>query len=219
MSPRRGDMLCDMGSGAGRFAMHAALRLPLVSVVGIELSSTRHAVGLAATARASLPNLQLVHGDAASAPLVPDDPSSALCRGVSLVYMANLLFDSELMRRLCARVEALESVRTMVTLRRVPEGELPSFGLTKVEPKLGVTWSGSQQAYVYERGAGVHPRRAELLVPTRSTSSDETCDMFLRLMGSAFVRAMPARDRERLYQLAIIDAKEQEGREVTLPAG
>ena len=141
MRPAHGDVLYDMGSGAGRFVVHAALALPHVRVVGVELSSVRHSVAFAASKRAALTNLHVMLGDMLTSP----------CEDATLVYFASLLFDARFMRQLCSRFEVqAPRLRMFVTLLAVPKGSLPSFALTAVEPALSVTW-GHARAFVYTR--------------------------------------------------------------------
>uniref|UniRef100_A0A7S3AM29 Histone-lysine N-methyltransferase, H3 lysine-79 specific n=1 Tax=Haptolina ericina TaxID=156174 RepID=A0A7S3AM29_9EUKA len=76
------ETLYDLGSGAGRFVLQAAMEHPLLRCVGVELSQTRHDAATLAARRAALPNLTLVHADLLEAPL--DDASH--------VFVASLVF-------------------------------------------------------------------------------------------------------------------------------
>ena len=110
LRPRHGDVLYDLGSGAGRFAMQCALELPFVSVRGIELAESRHAVARAAAERIALPNVSFCNGDFLQA-----DLSDA-----TLVYSGNLVFHSNFLARLGAVLSRLPQLRTIASLRRFP---------------------------------------------------------------------------------------------------
>lgn len=83
LQPTGGDVLYDLGSGTGRFVLQAALTLPRVRVVGVELSATRHAAAIKAHQRVvgvhARGNLALRHADILTTPcsdatLVPHHP-------------------------------------------------------------------------------------------------------------------------------------------------
>ena len=170
MRPAHGDVLYDMGSGAGRFVVHAALALPHVRVVGVELSSVRHSVAFAASKRAALTNLHVIHGDMLTSP----------CEDATLVYFASLLFDARFIRQLCSRFEAqAPRLRMFVTLLAIPKGALPSFALTAVEPSLSVTW-GHARAFVYTRRSATIEEPQLTTDPCAADDEDELRDRSLR---------------------------------------
>ena len=112
LRPRRGDVILDLGSGAGRFALQAALAAPTARSIGVELAPSRHAVAISAASRASLSNLAFHHGDMLDA---------SLCADATLVYVSPLLFHADFIMRLGAMLDALPSLCVIASLgRRFP---------------------------------------------------------------------------------------------------
>lgn len=126
---RSGDVVADLGSGCGRMVLQCALEWPfLSSVIGVELSKTRHDTATKALHRCEAMfgpdvsrRVQLVHGDM----LAPD--VAGLLDHVTLVYVASLLFDDEFMIRLGGMLSARPKLRRVATLSRFPAGALPGF--------------------------------------------------------------------------------------------
>jgi len=84
LRPSDGDVLYDLGSGAGRVLAQIALEAPTLRAVGIELSPSRHAVACAAIARVESPHrCEARLGDLLAAP----------CDDATVVFIAGLLFD------------------------------------------------------------------------------------------------------------------------------
>ena len=119
LKPQRDDVFVDLGSGAGRCVLQAALEWPCRSCIGVELSESRHRAGEVALARAGSAvqeRVRLYHDDLLCCPA---------CEEASIVYVASLLFDDAFMTKLGARLAALPKLRTVVTLTRFPAGALP----------------------------------------------------------------------------------------------
>ena len=135
-----GDTLWDLGSGAGRFVLQAAMEHTGLKVVGVELSEKRHAAAATAACRAALPNALLVHGDLLQAG----------CEDATLVYVASVAFGDELMRRLGAKLAHLPALRTVALLGRdFPPGSLAGF-VTAACTHVAVTW-GVTRLHVHHR--------------------------------------------------------------------
>lgn len=155
--PTPNDCFVDLGSGAGRCVLQAALEWPCRSAIGVELSESRHLVGISALARAP-PELR------ARAVLLQEDMLT--CRKLeeaTIVYCASLLFDDAFMARLASRLASLPRVRMIATLTRFPAGtsledgfeEDPSNASRSDDPqtlreRLEVTW-GAARVYLYRR--------------------------------------------------------------------
>lgn len=155
--PTPNDCFVDLGSGAGRCVLQAALEWPCRSAIGVELSESRHLVGISALARAP-PELR------ARAVLLQEDMLT--CRKLeeaTIVYCASLLFDDAFMARLASRLASLPRVRMIATLTRFPAGtslengfeEDPSNASRSDDPqtlreRVEVTW-GAARVYLYRR--------------------------------------------------------------------
>ena len=153
LRPQHGDVVYDLGSGAGRAVLQTALEWHEISrAVGIELSDTRHAVGAAALARA--PASLRARASLRRADMLLDG-----CRDANLVYVASLLFDEAFMRRLGAVLAAAPRLRSVATLREFPPGSLPGFvpdesnrarDADMLDERVEVTW-GAARVYLYHR--------------------------------------------------------------------
>jgi hypothetical protein len=136
-----GDTLWDLGSGAGRFVLQAAMEYTGLKTVGVELSEKRHEAAATAARRAALPNVLLVHGDLLQ----------ACCEDATLVFVVSLAFGDELMRRLGAKLARLPALRAVALLGR----DLPARALDGFEASacshVAVTW-GVARLYVHRRG-------------------------------------------------------------------
>lgn len=155
--PTPNDCFVDLGSGAGRCVLQAALEWPCHSAIGVELSESRHLVGCRALARAP-PELR------ARVVLLQEDMLA--CRKLeeaTIVYCASLLFDDAFMARLASRLASLPRVRMIATLTRFPAGtsledgfeEDPSNASRSDDPqtlreRVEVTW-GAARVYLYRR--------------------------------------------------------------------
>ena len=154
--PRLGDVFYDLGSGRGASVVQAAMEWPVARAVGVELATSRDAVGQSALSRMEDPSLRdriaLRRGD-----IIACDG----CEDATIVYVASLLFDDAFMVRLGHRLAELPNLRTVATLRRFPPEALPAFeeapqnaGRDEDEQvmrsRIEVTW-GAARVFVYER--------------------------------------------------------------------
>jgi len=155
LSPRKDDVFYDLGSGAGRFVLQAALEWPCSHAVGIELSRTRHRVGEVALSR--------------TAPFVrqratlrcADMLACEGCEDATLIYVASLVFDDAFMRQLGTRLSQLPRLRAIASLRPFPPGALPEFVPAKrnaapdsdpatLRERVEATW-GATRVFIYAR--------------------------------------------------------------------
>ncbi len=156
LRPGPGDIFADLGSGAARCVIQAASEWPIHRAVGVELSATRHAVGVAALARAPdevRARVELRHECVLQ---------TASLRDVSMVYCASLLFDDAFMRRLGARLRHLPRLRVIASLRRFPLGALgdgwaddegnfaSDEAVVGASERVEVTW-GAARVFLYHR--------------------------------------------------------------------
>jgi hypothetical protein len=149
LEPESHDTFYDLGSGAARLVLQAALEWPCRRSVGVELAESRHAVGMQALSRLAAPDVR-ERVELRCADML-NDPRS---EDATLVYVASLLFDEEFMERLGHRLAELPHVRAVASLARFPEGSLPGFvedatnfasdddEKTRRE-RLEVTWGGA----------------------------------------------------------------------------
>ena len=113
--PDGGWAFTDLGSGVGRMCVHVAAMAGSWGVtrsVGIELSHTRHLAAIAAAERARTLDLthcplEIIEGDI----LVED------LTNLTVVYVASLLFEDEMLALLAARLDSVPSVQWVATLR------------------------------------------------------------------------------------------------------
>ena len=129
---RRGDVVCDLGSGAGRFSLQAAAAHPTARSIGVELAASRHAVACDAAARATLPNLALVHGDMLDA---------VHCSEATIVYVSVILMHSDFVRQLGQMLDRLPNLRVIASLgRRFPPTALATFDERTRPSEVTVSW-------------------------------------------------------------------------------
>eukprot|EP00966_Prymnesium_polylepis_P246240 5695471-Prymnesium_polylepis.1 len=126
---RPGDVVADLGSGCGRMVLQCALEWPsLSSVLGVELSASRHGVAAMALRRCEE---TLGPGLTSKVRLYEDDMLSATCAAaiddVTIMYVASLLFDDDFMARLGGVLAARPRLRAVATLTRFPPDALPGF--------------------------------------------------------------------------------------------
>lgn len=171
-SPRRlpegGWMFADLGSGVGRMCIHVAYMSQVwgcVRSVGIELSHTRHMVAVAAAERAREAGalqdacpLQVVEGDIMKEPL----------DGLTVVYVASLLFDDEMLDQLADRLETARGVQWVATLRRLDPERLSTLQLD-ASIMVPMSWDEDAEVFLYCRD-----RQAQL--PDYASSSGMTTE-------------------------------------------
>lgn len=146
-----GDVLLDVGCGAGRVACIAARR-PVARVVGVDLDSSmvRLARANAAALRGRRAPVEIVEADA-TAWEIPDD--------VTCVYMYNP-FGGELLRRFLGRIAA-SAARRPRRIRLVyanpkehgtvvGSGAFRPAGMLRLSWRPGRDWARTQEVRIYE---------------------------------------------------------------------
>ena len=155
LAPREDDVFYDLGSGAGRLVLQAALEWPCQRSVGIELAKSRHMVGKMALSRASREVRERAVLKCA------DMIACEGCEDATLVYVASLLFDDPFMSLLGGKLAQLPHLRTIAALTRFPPGSLPGFvddernsapdmDAAVLRERLEVTW-GAARVFLYYR--------------------------------------------------------------------
>ena len=132
--------------------IQCALEWPsLRSMLGVELSHTRHATAVAAHSRDPqlLHKVQLIEGDMLAVDL----------SDVDVLYVASLLFDDEFMGRLGGVLARQPRLRAVASLTPFPPDSLPGFSddpsnfgesADMLSERVEVTW-GAARTYVYRR--------------------------------------------------------------------
>jgi hypothetical protein len=148
--PESGWAFADLGSGVGRMCIHVAYmgrQWGCIRSVGVELSHTRHMAAVAAAERAREAGalqetcpLQIIEGDILKVPL----------DGLTVVYVASLLFEDEMLDRLAARLEAAKSVQWVATLRRL-NPELLSTLQLDASIMVPMSWDEDAEVFLYCR--------------------------------------------------------------------
>lgn len=148
--PEKGWAFADLGSGVGRMCIHVACmgrQWGCIRSVGIELSHTRHMAAVAAAERAREAGalqetcpLQLSEGDILTEPL----------DGLTVVYVASLLFEDEMLDQLAARLEAVKSVQWVATLRRLNPEVLSTLQLD-ASIMVPMSWDEDAEVFLYCR--------------------------------------------------------------------
>lgn len=153
--PQQNDVFYDLGSGAGRLVVQAALEWPCHRAVGLELAQSRHRVGELALSRAAPHVRQRV------SLRCEDMIACARCEDATLVYVASLLFDDAFMSQLGERLSELPRLRAIASLRRFPPDSLPGFvedernfasgtDAATLRDRVEVTW-GAARVFLYWR--------------------------------------------------------------------
>lgn len=147
--PEGGWAFTDLGSGVGRMCVHVAAMAGwgVTRSVGIELSHTRHLAAIAAAERARSLDLvrcplEIIEGDI----LVED------LTGLTVVYVASLLFEDEMLAQLAARLDSVPSVQWVATLRPFDKEHLNELKLTATM-MLPMSWDEDAEVYIYVRDA------------------------------------------------------------------
>jgi hypothetical protein len=148
--PEDGWAFVDLGSGVGRMCVQVAFMARAWGCkrsVGIELSHTRHVEAVAAAERAralgELPPdcpLQIIEGDILKEPL----------DRLTVVYVASLLFEDEMLGLLAARLEAAQGVQWVATLRQLDPAQLRTLRLD-ASLMLPMSWDEDAEVFIYVR--------------------------------------------------------------------
>ena len=141
------DVFYDLGCGAGKVVVHAAITRPLARCVGIELSRTRcHAAHLAVH-RARRNGLIRTRVCAIRC----QDFMHARLDDATVIYTCSTAFPPALMRRLVHKLAGLSRLHTFVTLQDLD----PSPHLELIDVlRLDMSWKRYAKVHVYETTTG-----------------------------------------------------------------
>ncbi len=145
-APTPTDMICDLGSGTGKFILQAASTTDVGLALGIEISPHRHAVAVAARARLAVarpetgPRVRLELADFAEVDL----SAVTLAFACSLTYPASAM---AAMGRALARAPRLRALVTLKPLLPPWPRILGERGQLRVE----TSWNERERAFVYGR--------------------------------------------------------------------
>ena len=153
------DVFADLGSGMGRCVVQAAQDFGVQRACGVEMALSRHHSAVASLSRGSTEvasRVQFFQGDCVE-PLLWE-PAGAPLRGVTVLYVASLLFSKQLMARLAQRIVegaagGTHQLRAVATLKRFRRGALRPAGLRERLPPamIRMTWNPNQPVYIYVR--------------------------------------------------------------------
>jgi hypothetical protein len=153
------DVLYDLGSGRGYFLMQALLTTPLRKAVGVELATSRVAIGL--TARQMMSDQGLLQGKLLD--LREQDMTQSDCGDATLVYMDSVFFSDQLLDTVAERLSHARHLRGIVMIMKgLPPN--PWFEVAGRE-RWKMSWSpkfGSEVIF-YRRTAAPAGRTPEAL--------------------------------------------------------
>jgi SAM-dependent methyltransferase len=148
----RRDRFVDLGSGAGKVVLLAAMTTEVASALGVELSASRVAVAEQALARARAEGLP----GAERASFVEADMLRHPLDEATVIYTCSTAFSTAFMRRLTRRLAELPKLRAVASLQDFDPH--PAFELAEVY-KLDASWKRNTKVYVYERVRASKSRR------------------------------------------------------------
>jgi SAM-dependent methyltransferase len=143
LKPTKEDVFYDLGSGVGKFVLHAYLTTDIRKSVGIELSGTRYELAVKALKAAGQENLfdpkretKFLNGN-----IITEDFSDA-----TIVFICSTCYSEDLMEKIGAKLASLK-----------PGTKIASLKEFKSEPKLKhidtlklpMTWSEGSNVHIY----------------------------------------------------------------------
>lgn len=141
------DVFVDLGSGLGAVVLQAAEEFRVRRSCGVELAPSRHRLALAARSAAPAEvreRVVLVEGDIGAS-----ETAGLLMEKSTVLWLANLLFDGPLERRIAVLIEASPAVRCVAALRPI-SGGLDGFELDKAPVLCQMSWDWHDCA-IYRR--------------------------------------------------------------------
>lgn len=146
-APRADDVVCDLGSGTGKFILQAALTTDAGRALGIEISPHRHAVALAAHARL------LASGETSACARVRfelADFAAVDLTDVTLAFACSLTYPPAAMSAIGRALTRAPRLRALVTLKPLPE-PWPRLLGDRGRMRLETSWNARERAFVYGR--------------------------------------------------------------------
>lgn len=154
---RADDHFVDAGSGHGKLVLQAATEGGVAFSTGIELSTTRHDMAMAALKAASARDATLGR----RCKLICDDCAGEAAAGIlqtaTVVFIANLCFGAELQRRLALRLEAAPHLRLIAVVK--PFADVPRGFEFDSSEFAEATWTQGHSKGAWEE----HPGQAVAL--------------------------------------------------------
>lgn len=138
------DVLFDLGSGAGKLVLHAAVAHRLRRLVGVELVKERHRMAQVALERAKAQRVLRTKG----VELLCRDFMRVDWSEASVVYTCSTAFPADLMRRLLRRASKMGPGTRFVTLQDFDDN--PWFDLEEVL-RLDMSWRRRGKVHIYRR--------------------------------------------------------------------
>jgi SAM-dependent methyltransferase len=138
---RADDVFFDLGSGAGKVVVHAALGTDVGLAVGVEMSKARHQL-----ARSVLRSARAQGLDVSACRLRNADLMRTSLDGATVIYSCNTAFSDAFLTRLANRVARLSpGVRFLSTAELEPDPRLEHIDLLR----LDMTWKRRARMHVY----------------------------------------------------------------------
>lgn len=142
LRPKRRDVLYDLGSGRGRFALHAALGTAVGRVVGVELARSRHSMAVALREAARTEGWRR----AARLELRCADLLRVGLGDATIVYCCNTAFPDAALERLVRKVLRCRSGTRFVSTAVL---DAPRRLVLEDVLRLDMTWRRRSKTYVY----------------------------------------------------------------------
>jgi SAM-dependent methyltransferase len=155
------DRFVDLGSGNGRLVLQAAREYGVAAAIGIELSSSRHELALAALEEAAALDASLAERCTYMCDDCAGDVAAEVLRNATVVWLGNLCFGPELQARVAARLEGALTVRFVGVIK--PFAVVPSgYELDGASVLVQASWTHAadhpgQRMFRYRR---VNPGQA-----------------------------------------------------------
>ena len=143
-NPTENDVFYDLGSGVGKFVLHAYLAKNIKKSCGIELSGTRYEFAVKALGSAKKLG---VFDPKREVSFLNDDIVNAPFDDATIIFMCATCYSDELMEKIAEKLIKVGPGLRIATLREFKERPT----LKKIETlKLPMTWSESSPVYIYE---------------------------------------------------------------------
>ncbi len=140
--PTEKDVFYDLGSGVGKFVLHAYLTTPVKKSCGIELSGTRYERAVQAFLEAKKMHLF----DSRELIFLNEDIIKADIKDATIIFMCATCYSDVLMDKIAEKLIEIGSSVRIATLREFKNQPR----LKKIDTlKLPMTWSEASPVYIY----------------------------------------------------------------------
>lgn len=147
MKVTRDDVLYDLGSGLGKFALQAYLTTPAKKIIGIELSATRHKLAVRAERllKESILTKKIIP-QAKELQLIHDNILHADLTDATVVFMCATCFSHELIHQIMHKLHSCKNGLRVLSLKKLENH--PAFKhINKYQ--LPMTWSKTANSSVH----------------------------------------------------------------------